>query len=262
MQVTDAYEPARGLRDRLARKCTALYPVAPLGRHMQDLVLSVAFDDAPLSAATRGADLLARHGARGSYYVATGLLRTTGVSGRILGPGDIRALAASGHEIALHGHAHIDMRRAAPATALADIARNRDTLGQILGTPPSPHFAYPYGETTLSLKRQLIGDIASARGVRGGVNGRWTDGMQLAAFDLRPEVATVTRALLALTRARRHGGWVIVFTHDVAPDPSPYGVSPAALDSLLAGAARLGARILPVGAAWARLAGPVRAAAR
>ena len=207
MPNADAYAPPSGLRHRLARKWTALRVASPLRCEMPEPVLSVCFDDAPLSAATRGADILARHDLAATYYIATGLLGASGISGAICGAGDLRHLAGGGHEIALHGHAHGDMSRISPAEALADIRRNREILEQILGAAPSPHLAYPYGVTTVAL----------------------------------------------ISRAARLGGWVIVFTHDVAPEPSPYGIAPATLDALLRQARELGVRIMPVGAAWGHL---------
>ena len=50
--------------------------------------------------------MLARHGVRGTYYTAGGFCGRT-VNGTVFyDAGDLRALAAAGHEIACHGFAH------------------------------------------------------------------------------------------------------------------------------------------------------------
>ncbi|WP_397541634.1 polysaccharide deacetylase family protein [Roseovarius salis] len=250
MQVNDPYVPGKSLHERVRRKWTALRSVAPLNGCPSEFILSVSFDDVPLSAATRGADILASHGMTGTFYSATGLMGGASASGQIAGPDDLRTLSSRGHEVALHGHGHHDMTRMTPEAAIADIRRNRDTLAQILGAAPCPHFAYPYGETTIGLKKRLLAEVPSARGIVPGSNRTGTDAMQLVAHDLRMDATRLAAARRGMTLAARTGGWVILFTHDVAPEPSPYGVTPRTLDDLLGQATRLGARLLPVGQAW------------
>ncbi|WP_412504280.1 polysaccharide deacetylase family protein [Roseovarius sp. SYSU LYC5161] len=250
--IGNAYEPSRGVMRRIGRKWTALRRVAPLTRDVPGFCLSICFDDVPVSAATVGAETLDRHEVAGTWHIATGLFGTTGISGEIAGPGHVRGLADSGHEVALHGHAHEDMSRMTPDAALADIARNRAALSDLLGHAPSGHFAYPFGATTLALKKRLVGEVTSARGVLAGRNGARTDAMQLAAHDLRPDPRTVARARAAMASAAQGGGWIILFTHDVTPEPSPYGISPETLDRLIAEAKALGAMILPTGQVWRR----------
>lgn len=253
MPVTEAYELSRGVLQRAARRWTAGRVVAPLGLETRGFVLSVCFDDAPVSAVTRGAGIMAEAGARATYYIATGLLGQDGVSGRIAGAADVRRLAEGGHEVALHGHGHEDMSRMSPEAALDDIARNRAELAEILGEAPSGHFAYPFGATSVPVKKTLADKVLTARGVLAGINGPQGDRVQLSAYDLRPEAGRSARAEAAMCRAAKAGGWVILFTHDVAAEPSAYGVTPEALTGLLGRARALGAEILPVGVAWERM---------
>ncbi len=244
-----------GWRGRLRRRWTVWRKVAPLGPMPPGFFLSIGFDDVPDSAATRGAEVLAQQGCRASWYVATGLLGGDSVSGRILDGARLRELDLAGHEIALHGHRHINMAALPLPDIAADIARNREILAQILGHGPSPHLAYPFGEVTPGLKAQLVADVVSARGIAPRINRAGSDRMQLGAFDLRPEEWRIARAMGAMREAASRGGWVILFAHDVQPDPSPYGITPQVLRDLLQAARGLGAEILPVGEVMARIAG-------
>ncbi|MFB9223206.1 polysaccharide deacetylase family protein [Paracoccus cavernae] len=249
------YVPALDFGARLRRRWTAARTVAPLRRGTNEFLLSVSFDDVPDSAATLGAAVLAAQGVSASWYVASGLLRKDSPSGRILDAARIRELAAGGHEIALHGHSHANLALQSTTDAVFDIRRNINELSDILGRSPSKHFAYPYGETSVALKRALRGEVASARGIRAQSNGEGQDRLQLGAYELSPDPATCSRAEAAMAQAARHGGWVVLFTHDVAHEPSPYGVTPQVLAQLLERARSLGARIMPVGEAFLTLAG-------
>lgn len=253
MPDTKAYRPSRGVLQRAARRLSAARVVAPLGVETSGFTVSVCFDDAPVSAVTRGAEIVAGAGARATYYIATGLLGSDSASGPVARPDDVRRLAEGGHEIALHGHGHEDMSRMSPADAAKDIARNRADLADLLGAEPAGHFAYPFGVTTVGLKKRLVDEVVTARGVLPGIIGARSDRVQLAAYDLRPEPGRIVRAEAAMARAAKAGGWVILFTHDVAPEPSPFGIAPEVLEGLVGRAVALGAKILPVGAVWDRL---------
>ncbi|MCL1629276.1 polysaccharide deacetylase family protein [Roseibaca sp. V10] len=250
------HEQRRTFSRRVARRLTGMVRVAPFLRSDTRFHLSFAFDDCPDSACTRGIEILEERSLQATFFIATGLLGQDGVSGPITTPSRLRELAARGHEIALHTHAHGDLTHVPMAEAISDIERNIKALQDILGEPPSPHFAYPYGETTLTLKRALVPHVTTARGVRSGVNRAFADRMQLFACDLgshRPDYVAAARRMMK--HAATTGGWLVMFTHDVRPHPSPYGVTPEILESLLDDATALGAELLPVRDVWARLSG-------
>jgi hypothetical protein len=56
--------------------------------------------------------------------------------------------------------------------------------------------------------------------------------------------AAPLEALIAENRMRK--SWLIFYTHDIRPQPSPYGCTPALFESIVACAARSGSRILTV----------------
>lgn len=250
----DEQAQRRSLSRRVARRLTGMVRVAPMLRMSPGFRLTIAFDDCPDSACTRGVEVLDAHDIRGTFYIATGLLGQDGVSGPITTAPRLRDLAQNGHEIALHTHMHQDMTGFSVAEAVEDLSLNIKSLQDILGQEPSPHFAYPFGETTLSLKRALIPHVTTARGVRGGVNREFSDRMQLFACDLgshRPDFMASAQRLIH--HAADSAGWLILFTHDVNESPSPYGISPQALSQLVQEARDLGAVANTVHEVWAEL---------
>ena len=48
-------------------------------------------------------------------------------------------------------------------------------------------------------------------------------------------------------------GWLIFFTHDIAPVPTPYGCTPATFDGLVAHAVSRGCAVMPVEEALDRM---------
>ncbi|WP_312525596.1 polysaccharide deacetylase family protein [Paracoccus sp. (in: a-proteobacteria)] len=242
-----------GWRGRLRRRWSRFCRAERLGLLPEGFHLSISFDDVPDSAATIGKEVLDHFGCRASWYVATGLLGAVGPSGQVLDGPRLRELDQEGHEIALHGHRHANMAMMPWPDVKADLARNRDILAQIMGQPASPHLAYPYGEARCGLKARLRGEVLSARGIAPQINLPTSDRMQLCAFDLRLETGRIERAIAAMQRAALTGGWVILFSHDVRPDPSAYGITPDVLHDLLSVARELGAVIRPVGEVFAQI---------
>ncbi len=59
-------------------------------------------------------------------------------------PGLVRDMAAAGHEIAVHGWLHRPLLLRGPRATHDDLARARDTVGDLTGRPPpAPSSARP-----------------------------------------------------------------------------------------------------------------------
>lgn len=245
-----AYAPPRDPLSKIRRRFTQMHAARPAELRFSQPVLSVTFDDFPASAAEAGAQVLERHGARGTYYASSGLMGTNGPSGRHYSATDLQRLTANGHEIGCHTANHDDCARRDFFSTLEDLARNRDAL-IAMGAPAPQAHAYPYGETDATLKDNLPPRLTSARGVLPGLNVGPADLAQLHAYPLFGAGA-LQRLHSDLKRAARKRGWVIAFTHDVADQPSPWGTRPEDLDTLLRAAHKLGFIVLPVTAALER----------
>lgn len=261
MLDSSRYSPDRSVGAKLKRRMTQWRCVDPLKGKPKRAIVSFTFDDFPRSAALNGAQVLEDHGARGTYYVASGMARQTNVMGEMFGPEDLVTLSRNGHEIGGHTHLHLDCSRVTPAQVVEELKLNCDTLRAYGLKRPVTQFAWPYGETDVDAKRALIGKVESARGILPGINRKGADLMQLRAFELSPDEATLVRAETAIREAAKSGGWVILFTHDVRAKPSAFGTRPEVLSALAKLAHERGAAILPVSEALAEIRSPAGAVA-
>lgn len=248
-----AYAPRRDLLSKVRRRLTQHYAARPVAFEFGEPILSITFDDFPASAASVGAEVLERHGARGTYYAASGMAEVDGPCGFGYGPTDIKRLVAAGHEIGCHTSDHDDCAQQDVFSTLEDLARNRDALLNMGAPSPRAH-AYPYGETTNEVKDNLPPRFGSARGILPGLNAGPGDLAQLRAYPLFGE-GGIDRVLRALKTGAKRKAWVIGFTHDVCDTPSAWGTRTEDLDLILREARKLGFVVLPVSAALARRLG-------
>jgi peptidoglycan/xylan/chitin deacetylase (PgdA/CDA1 family) len=98
---------------------------------------ALTFDDGPSARTTPGLlDLLARHGARATFFtLAANVARR---------PELIRRMVAEGHEPALHGEMHLPMPLLAPALVRREIDRSAAALASASGVR-ARHFRPPFG---------------------------------------------------------------------------------------------------------------------
>lgn len=225
------YSPDRSLFAKVQRRLTKWRTAKPLGA-LSGSAITFSFDDFPKSAGDTGAEIMDMIGAPAIYYACSGLAGRTNQTGEQYNQGDLARLIAAGHEIGAHTHTHLDCASAATDHVLGDIALNLQHLKDMGVTCPITHFAYPYGETTIALKRTLVSRFDTCRGILPGTNMANADAMQLSAMELSPDEATTARALGAIEAARHTPTWLHIFTHDVRHNPSPFGVTPATLKTI------------------------------
>jgi len=121
------------------------------GRH-----LLMTFDDGGKSALF-AADLLAKHGWTGHFFIVTSLIG----SRTFLDAHGVRALRGGGHVVGSHSHTHPMIFRAqAPAKMAEEWRTSCDILGQILGEP-CVSAAVPGGD----ISREVL-ESASGAGLR------------------------------------------------------------------------------------------------
>jgi peptidoglycan/xylan/chitin deacetylase (PgdA/CDA1 family) len=246
-----AYAPARDVVSKLNRRLIQWRAARPARLRFDQPMLSVCFDDFPVSAAALGAHILEAHGARGTFFASAGLAENDGPCGPNFAPADLARLVANGHEIGCHTYDHANCAQREVYETLRDFARNRDALADMGCGTPAQTLAYPHGETSGALKASLPPRFACARGVLPGLNIGRVDLAQLRAYPLFGAGA-LRQATRSLKRAARRNAWMIVFTHDVSDAPSPWGTCSGDLDGLLRAAHTASVTVLPMSAALSR----------
>ena len=250
--MTPDYSPDRSLPAKIKRRLTQWRVTAPLCVKPEKPVISFTFDDFPKSAAEEGAEIIETVDGKATFYACSSLAGKRTTTGLQFDASDIVALEASGHEIGAHTHSHIDCSKAKLRDIHDDIALNIRRLEE-MGASKVTQFAYPYGETQVELKRELIKDFETARGALAGVNTPSSDRMQLRALQLTPNPRTIQRAGAALKAAQKSPSWIIIFTHDVSLTPSPFGVHSEDFRMLTKMARDIGADILSLSGAMEKM---------
>jgi len=239
------------LKGKLRRRFARLVERRPVRMRLDRPIVSFAFDDAPASSAHEGARVLEAAGARATYYVSVGLCDRDGPMGRFADEAEIDALAARGHEIGCHTFTHLDCAQADAGRIERDIDCNIAALTS-RGVAEPATFAYPYGEVSVPAKRLLAARYRALRGVHQGLIEDGSDLNQLPGVGIEGEDGEA-RAAAWIERAAARKAWLILFSHDVQPEPSPWGCTPDALSRLVAKAQAAGCEILPVASALDRI---------
>jgi peptidoglycan/xylan/chitin deacetylase (PgdA/CDA1 family) len=207
--------------------------------------VSFCFDDFPHTAYDVGGAILKGFGARGTYYVAMGLMNTDNDLGEQFSRQDLDSLLADGHELACHTFSHMSCRAVAAQVFEDDVLKGREAIREATGCDPA-NFAYPYGHVTLTAKKKIGAQMKSCRSIYGGVNGPTTDLNLLRANSVYGDVDGFAQLEALLSENEERKGWLLLYTHDVRVDPSPFGCTPALLEKVVSRATAKGARLVPV----------------
>ncbi len=253
------YIPSDGLINSFRRRFTRLQARKPLDCAQGRFLVSFTFDDFPRSAAINGAKILEKYGWRGTYYTSAAFVGTTNHLGDLFKPEDISKLVSQGHEIACHTEHHIDCALNAPVVIEREIRRNQARL-RTLGAPKPVSFAYPYGEISASAKTLLGSHYQTLRGVRAGINRRYSDAHQLNAVPVEGGLDAKALAISYVEKLNEAPGWLIFYAHDVRDAPGEWGCTPALLDAVCAVVKNAGHEVLPVCDAMSALTGLEEAA--
>ena len=230
-EKVDAYEPDRSLKGKLRRRLIRLAHRRPARVALERPMVSFSFDDAPATACEAGARALETRGLRGTYYFAAGLAGRDGPMGRFATGEDARRLYQAGHEIACHTYSHLDCGQSSRATTLQDVDRNAESLAAWgAGEPVS--FAYPYGDVASPAKTALSGRFKTLRALHHGLITDGADLNQAPAVGVEGEAGEAV-ASEWLDKAKARKAWLILYTHDVAEQPSQWGCTTAALERLI-----------------------------
>ncbi len=248
-----AYLPSGGLIGKLKRQAARRLAKAPMRIALERPLVSFSFDDFPKSAAVEGAEILERHGWRGTYFASGGFAGGENHLGRLYDIGDLKRLHANGHEIACHTFSHVDVAQTALSDVVAELDRNRAYLDASGFEAPFTTFAFPYGEASPAAKQALSDRFRALRGIRPGVNRDGADRALLFAVPLDGGQAGLMSALKWIEDVKTRPGWLIFYGHDVRENPGPWGCTPAFLETVCTAISESGADVDTIAGALDRI---------
>jgi len=234
------------LYSALQRYMSALSWRRPFTIRAKEPIISITFDDFPASAIRTGGPILARYGVAATYYTALGLCGKDSPSGRIFDPSDLAAVLEQGHELGCHTFAHCDSWNTPARSFLDSISENRAALDRMLPGAEFRSLSYPISPPRPSTKRQVAQYFECCRGGGQKINVGRVDLNQLAAYFLEKDRDNIANIKQIIDLNRSANGWLILATHDISDNPSPYGCTPQFFAEVVQYAVLSGARILPV----------------
>jgi peptidoglycan/xylan/chitin deacetylase (PgdA/CDA1 family) len=208
-------------------------------------LVSVTFDDVPDTALVNGARVLGHHGVRGTFYIAGGLCGTIEPDRRLISASGCVELHRRGHEIGCHTFSHPIVQTLDAARFRAELEQNKAFFASLVPELILENFCYPYGITSLSRKLEAQARFHSCRSSKPGINAGSIDLGFLKGIPL-DHSANMAEIVALLEQTVRTNGWLIFFTHDVAPLPTWIGCTPTFLDRVIAEALQRGCEIVTI----------------
>jgi peptidoglycan/xylan/chitin deacetylase (PgdA/CDA1 family) len=234
----------KGIAQRFSRKLAVPVSSSPL--------ISFTFDDFPRTALTVAGAMLTENGLRGTYYAAMGLMGRRTSVGEIYNAEDLVALVDAGHELACHTFDHLSCRRVGESELQKNCDRNRRAMAETLSGYRLRNFSFPFGDVTWPAKSSLAPIYDSCRTTKCGINRNPID---LAFLRANPmySASPISELHRLIAENVERAGWLIMYTHDVGPQPSAFGCTPAYFGDILSSAIASGASIVTVAEAISRL---------
>ena len=244
------------IQSRCQRSAARYLSRRPLLIESATPLVSFTFDDFPRSALLVGGTILNRFGLTGTFYASFGLMGQTAPTGPIFVRQDLDVLLEHGHELGCHTFDHCHSWETNTDLFEQSIVRNEKARREIIPGVRFKTFSYPISPPRPLTKQRAADHFAGCRGGGQTLNVGLTDSTYLAAYFLeksRDDPEAVNRVI---EQNRRACGWLILATHDISPDPTPYGCTPEFFEGIVRSAVSSGARIVPVGEALEALRTP------
>jgi peptidoglycan/xylan/chitin deacetylase (PgdA/CDA1 family) len=235
------------LRSRYQRNAARVWFKRPFVIPGTTPIISFSFDDFPRSALLAGGAILNRFGLRGTYYASFGLMGQTAPTGAIFEQQDLDVLVEQGHELGCHTFDHCHSWDTPTSLFEKSVVKNEAARQRLVPSVPFRSLSYPISPPRPLTKRILAARFGCSRGGGQTFNAGLTDLNHLKAYFLEKSRDNPEAVTALIEENRRVGGWLVLATHDVSPDPTPYGCTPEFFEAVVETAIASGARILPVG---------------
>jgi peptidoglycan/xylan/chitin deacetylase (PgdA/CDA1 family) len=238
------------VQGRYRRSAAAFFFRRPFAINSPTPFISFTFDDFPRSALLEGGAILKRFGLSGTYYASLGLMGKKALSGPIFVPEDLKALVEEGHELGCHTFDHCHSWETKTTVFENSIIENEAALRELIPGDSFRTFSYPISPPRPQIKKKTAEHFVCCRGGGQTFNVGTTDLNYLRAYFLEKDRDHPETVRNLIEQNRQALGWLILATHDIRADPSPFGCTPDFFEDIVKCAVSSGARILPVIQAW------------
>ena len=232
------------------RKAVSLFVLTKLHQKnvrlkLKEPVVSFTFDDIPRSAVTNGESILKKYNYSGTYYISAEFMRQNGFDFEGVDSRIMQQIVEGGGELACHTYSHLHFFTSSRGQIISDLERNQQFVERIVLGYKLENFSYPFGEQT-SIARAVIGKrFKSGRSIYRGINNDKVDLNCLKSVRLY-ESTGQEELISIIDTAIRKNGWIIFYTHDVAPNPSREGCSPGHFEAIVRYCFEKKLKVLPV----------------
>ncbi len=216
-------------------------------------IATVSFDDFPRNAWTTGGEIVEEAGGRATYYVSGSFCSQTSDGVEYFSESDLVEAHRRGHEVGCHTFSHKALPNLSRAAIDVELKRNMEFIRCATGQNDVSSFAYPYGSASIGTKLLLKARFRACRGIEAGINSGLADFSQLSAVCLEEHLlrSVSIERLVEQTCSRK--GWLILVTHDVSHQPTPFGCTPNLLKEILYTIRSAGIELVTVKEALARI---------
>ena len=252
MHPSKIWIDAIGLPPRLAyhavKQWCAYFPVDRVLLPRGLRAVSVTFDDFPSSSVEVGGEILKEYGARGTYYACMSRCEEElkwQRGEKLFRLRDLELLREQGHELACHSYEHPNFLMQTTPSNRNSVETNARILEELAGQSFLPHFAFPYGQFRPSARHHLRRYFKSLRTIYPGAQHGAVDLMALSSSPLLRDTPR-SKVLSQIRDVADNGGWLIFYTHEVAPKPTEFGITPEGLEEVASTCRKFGVEMLGV----------------
>jgi GT2 family glycosyltransferase/peptidoglycan/xylan/chitin deacetylase (PgdA/CDA1 family) len=238
--------PVSKLRGYYRRTAASFVFRKPVLIKPQRPLISFTFDDFPRSALLAGGAILNRYGLAGTYYVSLGLVGQVSPSGQLFSLDDLTILFEHGHELGCHTYSHCESWETDPSAFEDSVIKNRVVLSELFPGAKFESFSYPISMPRPFSKARIAPYFLSCRGGGQTFNVGRTDLNQLSAYFLEKSRHNIQAIKNLIDQNQQAHGWLILATHDISANPTPFGCAPDFFEEIVKYAVSSKAQILPV----------------
>jgi len=199
---------------------------------LSEPVISFTFDDVPVSAFVNGGSVLKKYGVSGTFYISLSLMNDVDPTARFTAQ-HIKDAIAQHNEIGCHTYGHTELYTVPLKTGMEDIRKNQEEIQKLVPGLALNNFSYPFGSQTRPVKKFISERFRSARGIEEGINRGRTDLFNLRTVKLYENRYSLEYIYRKIEEAKKDGGWLIFYTHDVQDDPTEWGCSPPYFEAVV-----------------------------